>query len=254
MVGVALHCDLLPGNALEVLDHANQGVPGFQNRPLLDVQFEVLVRDHGARLQIAGIADAPQLIAQARAVGADAGQRLLQRKTAGIYQGAHHVRLVANAFLVGEGGHRDGAFRQRPGLAKRTQHGQPRQHSVAAIQGPGVGHAVDVRADHQGRLVTLAACGAQGAEDVADAIEANLQFQLAHPGDQLVAARLLGIGERDARPSAVDGVDANPAKNVNLLQQDRAVQTQLRQLAHRFSAAIRMREGSASGRTLVVDV
>ncbi|MNH28993.1 hypothetical protein D3C79_891990 [compost metagenome] len=51
MVGVALHFYLLPGNALQVLDHTNQGVLGFEDRPLFDVQFKVFVRHDGPWFQ-----------------------------------------------------------------------------------------------------------------------------------------------------------------------------------------------------------
>ncbi|MCY1312677.1 hypothetical protein D9M70_631200 [compost metagenome] len=44
MVGAALDGHLLPGDALQALDHPDLYAFGFQDRPLFDVQLQVFVR------------------------------------------------------------------------------------------------------------------------------------------------------------------------------------------------------------------
>lgn len=188
------------------------------------MQFQILVRHDAAHRQLAGVANAHQFVAQPRAVGPRAVQRVLQRQAAGMDQRAHHVRLVADALLVAESGHGDWPGRQRAGLTEGPRHGQARQHAITAIQRAGVFHRVDVRAHHQRPGVGLRGGRRKGAKNVADLVHLDQQVQFAHPANQLVAPGLFGIGQRDAGATAVLVIAANLPQHPDLVQQGVAVE------------------------------
>ena len=76
---------------MHAFDRADRDVLGFEHRALLDVQFDEGVRnDPGARVR-AGVADAFQLVAQARPVAGDGVERGLDRQSTGVDEAAEHV-------------------------------------------------------------------------------------------------------------------------------------------------------------------
>lgn len=213
---------------MQVLHDPDQRVFRLQDRPLLDMQFQVGMGDPRARRHVARVADAFELVAQPRAIGADGVQRVLQRKAARIHQRAHHVGLIAHALFIGEGPDRDRAAGPDACLAERARHGQSGEHAVAAVQRAGMGHGVDVRADHQRRFAACVGLGAQGAEEVADAVDADFEIELPHPSHDQVAAGLFVVGERDAGPAADVGGRADFAERAQLRQESGAIQLDVR--------------------------
>ena len=107
MVGDAAHGDLLPGNALQVVDDTDQLTFGFEDRALLNVQFQIFARQDGARFEIARVADARKFVAQPGAVRANQVECDFHGQSAGVDERSRHVRLIAYAFLVGECGDDD---------------------------------------------------------------------------------------------------------------------------------------------------
>ncbi|MNF95269.1 hypothetical protein D3C84_780110 [compost metagenome] len=180
--------------------------------------------NQGAGLQIAGVTDARQFIPQAGAVDAQGVQRHVEVQATRMHQRTHHVRLVAHTFFIGKGRHRDRARREHAGLAKGPLHGKPGQHAIAAVQRTGVGHTVDVRTDHQRRL--LVAVRTQGAENIADPVDAYFQVQRLHPAQQLVAAGLVGIGQGDPGAAVLSRLRADFAQQTDLQQQGLAIERQ----------------------------
>src|SRR4030081_2698154 len=92
---------VIPGDALAAIDHADGLVLGFQQRSLLDVQF-----DKGAELALpdrlrATITDAVERLADADAGGISARQNILGGVVARIGGGRHGGRREARTFLVG---------------------------------------------------------------------------------------------------------------------------------------------------------
>ena len=112
-------------------------------------------------------------------------------------QRAHHVGGIAHALLVGEGGDDD---RPRRGKAHRLQaldRFQPGKHAIAAVIDAGVDHRVDVRAEHEWvapRVVVIA----PDAEDVADAVDGDLEPRFPQPTEQAIAAKPVHVGGGDA--------------------------------------------------------
>ncbi|MCY1510418.1 hypothetical protein D9M68_447940 [compost metagenome] len=120
-----------------------------------------------------------------------------------MHQRAHHVGHEAHALLVGERGDHEGAQRLALAFVEPAHHLQTGHHAVVAVVAPARGHGVDVRAGHHGlRIGQLAGADA---EDVADAVDAHGEAQVAHPLHEPVAARAVGIGERDAADAALRG-------------------------------------------------
>lgn len=138
----------------------------------------------------------------------------------------HHVGLIADAFLVRKGGDRDRTRRLDVRVAKRERDRKTGEYAVAAVERAGVLYGVDMRADHQRLPARGRRVGVQRAEDVADAVDPDVEVQLAHPRDDAVAARALVVGQRDARAAAELAVGADLAELAQLTQKDCAVQLQ----------------------------
>jgi hypothetical protein len=98
--------ELGPRDALHTGDRPDDDAFVLQHRALLDVQLEVRVRRGGRARRGAGVADARELVAQARSVvGRTNVERVLHRHATDVDQAAEHVGLEACAFLVGEERH-----------------------------------------------------------------------------------------------------------------------------------------------------
>lgn len=146
---------------------------------------------------LTGIADALQFLAQHRAVGTDSGQRVLDIDAAGIDQRTHHVGRKAHAFLIGEGRDDDRARGRETGLLQALDRFETGEHAVAAVIDAGVDHRVDMRAEHDGRLAGIGAAFPD-AEDVADAVDGDLEPRLLQPTDEAVAAEFVHVGGGNA--------------------------------------------------------
>ena len=71
MAGDAVERHLLPGDSLQIFDGADDGTLALQNRPLLDVQFDIGRGAEEAGLGGAGLADAGEFVAEHAAVDSD---------------------------------------------------------------------------------------------------------------------------------------------------------------------------------------
>lgn len=202
MVGHAVDGYALPGNALQVLDRADGDALALQHRPLFDMQLDIDMRLEEAGLMSAGITDALQLLTQHRAVGADRGQRLFDVPAAGKDQRAHHIRRIAHALLIGEGGDNKRARRRKSCLLQGLDCFEAGKHAVAAVIDAGVDHRVDVRAEHH-RFLACLGVALPDAEDVAHAIDGDVEPCLFQPTDKAVAAKLVHVGGGDADEPAL---------------------------------------------------
>ena len=167
------------------------------------------MRHQRARRHLPRVADAHEFVAQARAVGANGIERVIERQATGVYERSHHVRVKACALFIGERRHGYRERRHDARVTKRPDDGQTAQHTVAAVKRTGIDDGVDVRAHHErarrlARGVFLR--WRERAENVADAIDLHVEIEFAHPGDHLIAAGLLGIGEGDAGAPPRNGI------------------------------------------------
>src|SRR5207244_3244852 len=106
--------DLRPGEPGDPFDGADNEMFVLEDRPLLDVQLEVRVRREKAGACIAGIADAPQLLADRRTVDAAHSVGLLECKAADIDQASHRIGWKARSLFIGEGDERQRPPRKAP--------------------------------------------------------------------------------------------------------------------------------------------
>ena len=192
VVRLASHGDLGPADALHPGDRADHDALGVEDRTLLDVQFD---EGMGRRRRARGrtpVADAVELLAHHRAVGAHHVERLLQGHLAGVHQAAQHVGREPGTLLVGEEPHRQGPPGGDAGPLHRLHHLQSGQHAQVAVVAPAGAHGVDVAAAHH-RRPRLGP--GQGAHHVADAVDADLHAQVPHPGDNEVAAVPVFVGQ-----------------------------------------------------------
>ena len=200
MVRLAGEREFGPGDALHAFDRADGEPLRLQRRSLLDVQLDIGVNVRLADRRVAAIADALQLLPGFPAVDADRGQRRFERHRAGEHQAAEHVGLEARALLVGEEGDGQRPLGDHAGVVERLDHLEPAEHAERAVVTPAGRHRIDVAADHHRRAVFLAA---PNADDIADRVDRDRQPELAHPLDDQVAARLVGVAEREAAHPAV---------------------------------------------------
>ena len=198
--------DLRPGEPGDPFDGADNEMFVLEDRPLFDVQFEVRVRREKARACVAGIADAPQLLADRRTVDAAHSVGLLECKAADIDQASHRIGWKARSLFIGEGDERQRPPRGLVRAVKRLACLEARQHAVKAVIAAAGPHRVDVRAEHDRRQ--LLAAGTR-ADDVADGIDAHPQADLAHPPHEQIAAGAVFLAEREpAVAAAGQGADA----------------------------------------------
>src|SRR5262249_53140365 len=97
------------------------------------MQFEIGVRLEPARLRLAGIADATQLLAEGRAVDAAKGISVAERQPADVDQAAHGVRRKARALLVGEGDKRQRPARGNARIVERLAGFESGEHAIEAV-------------------------------------------------------------------------------------------------------------------------
>jgi len=200
VVRLPRYLQLLPGDTLEILDRADGDVLGIEHGALLDVELDEGVRNEGSGLGRSGIADAPELVAEARAIDRTGVERLRKREVARIDERAQHVRLEARAFLVGEDADGERPARDEAGLVQGLQHLERAKHAVIAVVASAGADGIDVRAAHRRRQI-LAASAQR--DDVADGVDAGLQTELSHPAQDEIAAGLVVVCEGEAAAGAV---------------------------------------------------
>src|SRR5258708_15728733 len=71
MVSDAIDCHSMPGNALQVLNHANGAAFDFENRPLFDMELEIHCWTPAARSRRSRISATLEFLAQNAAISAD---------------------------------------------------------------------------------------------------------------------------------------------------------------------------------------
>ena len=217
MVLRAFDRDLLPGDALQVF-HSADGVSfRVEDRPLLDVQFHERAGLQETGFFAAFISDALELFAQNGAVDADDLPCVLGLHAARVYEGTHHIRGVAHAFLVRKRADCHGIFGLYACFFQALEHLEACQHAVAAIVLARVDDGVDVRACHNVGLA-LVFFRLPDAEQVADLVDRNAQSRFLHPARDEVSARLFGVICRQAR-SLSFRVDADRAEGVDSFYQ-----------------------------------
>jgi hypothetical protein len=174
-----------------------------QQRPLLDVQFEVggsheaerLARQIGKRrLQ------SVERLTDADATGIAHGADLFDVAHAGKGLGAHHARRETAAFLIhpGDDNHiarrRFALFRQRDHRLKRSHHAR------RAIELSAGRLAVEMTADENGRRRAIAPGKRQ--EQIAGRIGRRRQTRLLRPTDHATPGRNLAVAQRLAVDAA----------------------------------------------------
>ena len=202
----ARDCDLRPRQPGDALDHADDDAFALQDRPLLDVQFEIRMRREKTGARGADIADAPQFLAHRRAVDAANRVGILERKAADIDQAPHGIGWKARSLLIGEGDKRQRPARGAACVVERLASFEARQHAVETVVAAAGPDGVDVGAEHDGRHVLAAAAHT---DDVADGVDRHREAEVAHPSHEQIAAGPVFVAEREpAIASARQGPDA----------------------------------------------
>ena len=187
---------------MQVLDCADGETLAFEDGTLLDMQLYVGGRSKGARLDVAGVADAGQLLAEQGSVHADCRQRLVDGQAPRVDERAHHVGGVTHAFFVGEGCDGDRTMRGEAHVAQRLYDFETGENAIAAIKDAGVDDRVDMRAD-QDRAVFANAVRPPNAKYVSDPVDRDVEARLAEPSDELVPSKLVGIRSGEPHEPAV---------------------------------------------------
>ena len=199
-----------PALALCAGHHADGLSSLFQDRALLDVEFEVrreLFRRYPIR---SAVADPAQLLAEAaplRVGGRRDGPRVeLARK----HPGAHHRRGEAAALLVRPGHDFDRAFGRPAEIVEGAHHLERRDYAVCAVELAAGGLRVEMAAGKD-RPASGVPAGPAGV-DVAGRVDADGAAGFPAPGDEQVARLAVQVGERlPVDPSPCRGADARHA-------------------------------------------
>ena len=140
-------CEFEPPQALAVSDHADLLVLRLEDRPLLDMVFEIGVHLARAHLFIAEPADALQLVAKRLAVRVLARIGVVQRMDAGKDAGRQHRRREARAFLIRPVGDDNGVLGLEAEVVQRADDLQPGEDAKDAVILAAGRLGVEVRAD-----------------------------------------------------------------------------------------------------------
>ena len=187
-------------DALAAIDHADGLVLGFEQRALLDVQFDEARRTSGAPTgALAAIADAVERFADADAVGILARQNIVGGEVADIGGRRHRRRRKARAFLVGPVADADRRLGLDAGIVQGAHHferGERAEHAVILAAGR-LGVEMRAEADRRLRHVASLAQAEHRAERVDMDFEAG---RLAGPAEPV--AHLLVLGPERQPPHA----------------------------------------------------
>ena len=134
-------------------------------------------------------------------------------------------------------------------LDQRLEHLEAGEHAEVAVEATAGAHRVDVRAGHHRRERRVRA--GTGGDDVADRVDRHVEAEVAHPGDDEVAARAVGVGERQAGAAAlaVRAVHrADLAERLEALPQPADVDAELRPRCRCGSHRQRPKSNAATSR------
>ena len=178
--------ELGPRDALHAGDRADRHALGFEHRALLDVQLDVRVRRRRRARLGPGVTDAHQLVAEHRAVDRADRERLLERHAAREHEAAEHVGREPAALLVGEERDRERVLELDAGARSTVSiTSSPASTPSVPSKRPPVATVsmwLPVSTGGSERV------GRPGADDVADLVDVDPQAEIAHPGDDEVAA------------------------------------------------------------------
>ena len=197
--------DLLPEDSLDPGHRAEFDSLRLEDRPLLDVEFEIRRRDRPRQGRLAAVPDSGEflpeneLLAVVRTAAERAG--VFDGQPAGIDQTAHHVRVVARTLLVREETDLERAFRPRAGVVQRPDDFEGGEHAQVPVVPSAVSDGIYVRAEQdrvEARRLTRAA-----ADHIPDAVHPDLESGLFHPRTNQVAPPSVLRGERQPLGSAL---------------------------------------------------
>src|SRR6266436_9221978 len=124
---------------------------------------------------MAGIADAPQLLADRCAVDAPHRVGLLECKAADIDQASHRKGWKARSLFIDEGDERQWPARGSARVIECLACFEARQHAVKPVVAAAGPHRIDVKAKPDGRQLLAALTRA---DDVANGIDGHRQAEL----------------------------------------------------------------------------
>ena len=193
--------DFVPAYALHALHRADHAAFGFQDRALLDVQFEHRGKFACAGFFLALVADARQFIAKSLAVAVGATIGVVGRKHAGKHARRQHGRRKPRALFVGPVDDLDGRIGLVAGFVQRA-HGFKRaedaEHAVELAAGR-LGIEMRAHGDRRKILVLARPAREHGADFVdRDGAAERLALRL-----EPVAHLPVEIGQRQAANAAL---------------------------------------------------
>ena len=183
-------------------DDADLPVLGLEDRPLLDMVFEIGVHPAGADFLLADPADALQLVAERLALHVLAAIGVVERMDAGEHTRRQHGRRKACALLVGPVDDGDRMLRPDAEIVQRAHDLQPGQHAEHAVVLAAGRLGVEMRADIDRQRVRIGA-GARH-EHGAHPVDAHGKARRIAPALEEFAAFPVGIGQRLAVVAAGD--------------------------------------------------
>ena len=188
------HRAIVPASTLCAGHDTDPLTLGFEDRALLDVQLEQRADRPLPDRQLARVADPPQLLADGPAGVVPAGEAVLEIEHAGEHARCDHRGRKAAAFLVGPVDHLERGPGPDAVVVQRAHHLEGGEHAERAVELAAGRLAVEVAAEHHGRLVGVRALAPR--EHAAHAIDADLQPGFLAPGAEQVAAAPVLIGQR----------------------------------------------------------
>ena len=167
----ASHRDFEPALALGAGDHADRLFLGLEDRPLLDMRLEVGLDRAPAAFRFALVADARQLRAEGVAIRVLAAVGPVQVEDTREDARGDHGRGEAGALFVGPDHRLDRCLGLDAVVVEGSDHLEPGEHAVDAVELAAGRLGVQVRAGHDRRQRRVAARAAR--EDIAHGIHGH---------------------------------------------------------------------------------
>ena len=213
--------DFVPADALHALHRADHAAFGFEDRALLDVQFEHRGKFARAGFFRAPVADARQLIAESLAVAVGARKSVVRRKHAGEDARRQHGRREARALFVGPVDDLDRRIGLVAGFVQRAHRFKRAEDAEHAVELAAGRLGVEMRAHgDRGKVLVFAGPAREHGADFVDRNRAAERFALrlepvAHLAVEIGQgqtantalrrrADLRGVHQRVPKPLAVD--------------------------------------------------
>ena len=192
---------LVPALALAVGDDSDVVALVFEDRPLLDVQFEIGVERPAADRLLALEADAHEFVAELLAVGIEPRIGEFLGVDAGEHARRDHRRRVARAFLVGPVGDLDRVAGLDLEVVERTHDFQRAEHAEHAVELAAGRLGVEMAAEHHGGKIVFDAGAAR--EHVAHLVDLERTAGLLAPRAEQFASLLVDVSEGEALAAAL---------------------------------------------------